>query len=176
MSKPFRLESPRILESDRQSQIIDWLRVEQAMGRVSWFCRVNGGGVKTASQFIRFYALYLLGIEKRSKGYADIYGMLPSGRYFALEVKQPGEKATPEQSLFLATVMRGGGIAAVVYGFKDVEKILKTPAGGALTPAGSDGLLLPSKTPPQALPDLPTIRATKNRLAAAFAPVRTADH
>ena len=123
--RPFKLKAPRVLESDRQSQIIDWLRVEQAAGRVSWFCRVNGGGVKTAGQFIRFYALYLLGIEKRSRGYADIHGMLPGGRYFALEVKQPGERATPEQRAFLDAVAMGGGIAAVVYGFEDVERVLR---------------------------------------------------
>ena len=137
-SKPFRLKAPRVLESDRQSQIIDWLRVEQAAGRVSWFCRTNGGGVKTAGQFIRFYALYLLGIEKRSRGYADIHGMLPGGRYFALEVKQPGEKATVEQRAFLDAVAMGGGIAAVVYGFEDVEKVLRAtknpPMGGILAP------------------------------------------
>lgn len=79
------VQAQSALESDRQSQIIDWLRVEQAAGRVSWFCRVNGGGVKTTGQFIRFYALYLLGIEKLSKGYADIHGMLSGGRHFALK-------------------------------------------------------------------------------------------
>lgn len=134
MSKAFRLTTPRILESNRQSQIIDWLRVEQAAGRVSWFCRVNGGGVKTAARFIRFYALYLCGFEKQSKGYADIHGMLKGGRYFAIEVKQPGEKATPEQVVFLTTVAADGGIAGVVYGFEDVERLLrratKNPAIG----------------------------------------------
>ncbi len=135
--RPFRLKSPRVLESDRQSQIIDWLRAEQAAGRVAWFCRVNGGGVSAAGQFIRFYALYLRGCEKRSKGYADIHGMLPGGRYFALEVKQPGETATPEQRAFLDAVAMDGGIAAVVYGFEDVEKVLratKTPQVRGIAP------------------------------------------
>jgi hypothetical protein len=121
----FRLRSPRILETDRQAQIIDWLRAEQARGRVSWFCRVNGGGVKTATQFIRFYALYLPGTEKRSRGYPDIHGMLPGGRYFALEVKQPGEKPTPEQSGFIRTIRAAGGIAAVVYSYLDVKAVLE---------------------------------------------------
>ena len=122
--KPFKLTPPRILESDRQSQIIDWLRVEHAAGRVSWFCRNNGGAVKTATRVIRFYALYA-GFGTSSKGKADIDGMLPGGRYFALEVKQPGKKATPEQADFIATVIAGGGIAGVVTGFEDVERILR---------------------------------------------------
>ena len=135
----FRLKSPRVLESDRQRQIIDWLRAEQASGRVVWFCRVNGGGVSAAGQFIRFYALYLRGCEKRSKGYADLHGMLADGRYFALEVKQPGEKATKEQLVFIESVIAAGGIADVVYGFEDVERVLRQatknpPMGWILAP------------------------------------------
>ena len=125
MAKAFKLTAPRILESDRQGQIMDWLAIEQAQGRVSWFCRVNGGSLKTATRFIRFYALHLKGIAPASKGYADIHRMLPGGRYFALAVKQPGEKATLEQKVFLATVIADGGIADVVYGFEDVERVLR---------------------------------------------------
>lgn len=124
----FRLTAPRILETDRQAQIIDWLRAEQSRGRVAWFCRVNGGSVKTANRFIRFYTLHIKGIAPASKGYTDIHGMLAGGRYFALEVKQPGEKATPEQAQFIATVRAGGGIAGVVYGWQDAEKILREGA------------------------------------------------
>lgn len=124
-AKSFKLAAPRALESDRQSQIIDWLRMEQARGRVAWFCRVNGGGVKTPTQFIRFYVLYLLGFQKRSKGYPDLHGMLTGGRYFALEVKQPGETATPEQAEFITVVAQAGGIAGVVTGFEDVERLLQ---------------------------------------------------
>ena len=124
--RPFRLTAPRILESDRQSQIIDWLRVEQAAGRVSWFARVNSGAVKAGARWIVNYRLYLRGnVNPRSKGYADLHGMLPDGRYFAFEVKQPGEKATPEQLVFIASVIAAGGIADVVYGFEDVEQALK---------------------------------------------------
>ncbi len=125
MAARFRLKAQVALESECQAQIIDFLRAEQARGRVIWFCRVNGGGVKTATQFIRFYALYLLGIEKRSRGYPDLHGMLPGGRYFALEVKRPGERATAEQSEFIAAVLAGGGIAGVVRGFEDVRRLLE---------------------------------------------------
>ncbi len=125
MAARFRLKAPVALESECQAQIIDFLRAEQARGRVCWFCRVNGGGVKTAAQFIRFYALYLLGIEKRSRGYPDLHGMLPGGRYFALEVKRPGERETVEQREFIDAVTAGGGIAGVVRGFEDVRRLLE---------------------------------------------------
>ena len=126
MAKVFKLTAPRILESDRQAQIIDWLRAEQIAGRVSWFCRVNGGSVNVGTRWIVNYRLYLRGITKpRSKGYADLHGMLSDGRYFAMEVKQPGEKATPDQLIFIASVIAAGGLADVVYGFEDVERLLR---------------------------------------------------
>ena len=130
MTRPFKLTAPVALESECQAQIIDFLRAEQARGRVIWFCRVNGGGVKTAAQFIRFYALYLPGTEKRSRGYPDIHGMLQGGRYFALEVKQPTEEATPEQAAFIAAVRAGGGIAGVVYDWQGAEKVLRGDLDG----------------------------------------------
>ncbi len=125
MAARFRLKAPVALESECQAQIVDFLRAEQARGRVVWFCRVNGGGVKTATQFIRFYALYLLGIEKRSRGYPDLHGMPPGGRYVAREVKRPGERETVEQREFIDAVTAGGGIAGVVRGFEDVRRLLE---------------------------------------------------
>ena len=120
----FRLTANRALESALQAQIIDWLRVEQARGRVVWFCRVNGGLAQYGRQRIRNYVLHLRGAEPVGKGYADLHGMLPGGRYFALEVKRPDETATPEQATFLAVVRAGGGIAAVVRGFEDAARAL----------------------------------------------------
>ena len=128
----FRLSAPRALEADVQAQIVDYLRAQQARGRIVWFARCNGGSVlsmhKGRRRFTRFYALYLRGAEPAHKGMADLHGMLPDGRYFALEIKRPGEKATPEQQAFLAVVRAGGGIAAVVRGFEEVTRVLWEPA------------------------------------------------
>lgn len=126
----FRLSAPRALESDIQTQIVDYLRAQQARGRIVWFARCNGGSVlsmhKGRRSFTRFYALYLRGAEPAHKGMADLHGMLPGGRYFALEVKRPGEKPTPEQLAFLAAVRENGGIAAVVHSFDEVANVLIT--------------------------------------------------
>ena len=122
--KPFKLVSRRTKESAVQAQICQWLRAEQARGRVVWFCRVNGGLAQYGQQRIRNYVLHLRGVEPSGKGYADLHGMLPGGRYFALEVKRPGEEATPEQARFLATVCAGGGIAVVVRSFEDAARAL----------------------------------------------------
>ena len=127
--RPFRLAAPMPKESDLQAQIVDYLRAQQARGRIVWFARCNGGTVLSVRQgrrsYTRFYALYLRGAEPASKGMADLHGMFPDGRYFALEVKRPGEKPTPEQLAFLAAVRENGGIAAVVHGFEDVARVFE---------------------------------------------------
>ena len=120
----YRLSAPCAKESAVQAQICQWLRAEQARGRVVWFCRVNGGLAQYGRQRIRNYVLHLRGAAPIGKGYADLHGMLPGGRYFALEVKRPDETATPEQVTFLSAVREGGGIAAVVRGFEDAARAL----------------------------------------------------
>lgn len=109
-------------ESDLQNQILDYLRREQALGRVVWFVRVNSGAIKAGMRFVRYYLLFLRGKEPLGKGKADVEGMLSGGRYFALEVKRPGRYATDEQRCFLQAVGDGGGIAAVVRGIDDVKR------------------------------------------------------
>jgi len=90
---PFRLTPVNPLEQDIQGQIIDYLRIEQARGRVVWFERSNGGGMKNPSgRVLRFYFLYLRGKIPRSKGKADLSGMLMGGQFFALEVKRHNER------------------------------------------------------------------------------------
>ena len=121
----YRLTAPQALESQIQAQILHWLAVEQARGRVAWFCRVNGG-LATYGRFkVKNYILHLAGQAPHSKGYPDVHGMLTGGQYFALEVKQPGEKATEEQALFLAVIAAAGGIAGVVTRFDDVEQLFR---------------------------------------------------
>jgi hypothetical protein len=120
----FKLQPPRVSEHELQGQILDYLAMELAKKRVAWYCRVNSGAVKAGPRFIRFYLLHLLGKVPSAKGKADIEGMLMDGRYFALEVKKPGEEATEEQAAFMAVVNAGGGIAAVCRNFTDARAVL----------------------------------------------------
>jgi len=115
----------KLTEQDIQGQIIDYLRIEQALGRVVWFERSNGGGMKDKTgRLVLFYWLYLRGKIPRSKGKSDLSGMLAGGRFFALEVKRRDEKPTKEQLDYLAAVREGGGIAAVVRNFNDAKNVL----------------------------------------------------
>jgi len=124
-AKAFKLKAIKASESDLQSQIIDYLRCEQNRGRIAWFCRNNSGGMfDKTKRFLWFYRLFLRQHEPISKGKSDLDGQLLGGRYFALEVKADGEKATPEQLAFLQAVRDGGGIAAVVRSYSDVQSVL----------------------------------------------------
>ena len=123
-AKAFKLKAIKASESDLQAQIIEYLRFEQNRGRVVWFCRNNSGGMLKAKQFLWFYRLFLRQHEPISKGKSDLDGQLLGGRYFALEVKADGEKASPEQLAFLQAVRDGGGIAAVVRSYSDVQSVL----------------------------------------------------
>ena len=112
--KAFRLKSPTPMESELQATIIDYLRAEQARGRVVWFARNNGGGTfDRTGRWLWFYRLFLPGLKPASKSLSDIHGMLQGGRYFALECKRAGENATASQQSFLAVVRSGGGSVGV---------------------------------------------------------------
>ena len=125
MTAPFPLKAPAPSEQDLLGEIVALLRLEQTKGRVAWFARCNGGGMRDRTgRFLRFYQLYLPRATPKSKGMADLHGMLSDGRYFALEVKRAGDKATDEQSRFLDAVRAGGGIAAVVTGFEEAAREL----------------------------------------------------
>lgn len=121
----FKLKSIKASESDLQAQIIAYLRFEQNRGRVVWFCRNNSGGMfDKTKRFLWFYRLFLRQHEPISKGKSDLDGQLLGGRYFALEVKADGEKASSEQLAFLQAVRDGGGIAAVVRSYSDAQSVL----------------------------------------------------
>lgn len=59
-----------------------------------------------------------------TRGVADILGILPGGRFLAIEVKRPGGKLTQEQALFLSLVNANGGLGFVATSTRDVEERL----------------------------------------------------
>lgn len=112
MSRQFRLTPVNPIESDRQADIINYLRHDP---RVSVVLRVNGGGRKFGRGWVWFYRLFVRGLEPMDgKGCSDLLVQLRGGRFAAFEVKHPCEKETAEQAEFLAAVAAGGGLAARV--------------------------------------------------------------
>jgi hypothetical protein len=129
MPRAFKLTALQPLESDLQRQIVEYLRVEQARGRIGPFCRLNGGKAQLKSGWVSFYRLFLFGCSEATAGYVDLHGLYgprsgSPGRYFALEVKRPGRIATPAQREFLAAVREAGGVAATIWSFADAKSAL----------------------------------------------------
>lgn len=63
----------------------------------------------------------------QQRGLPDVIGCW-EGRFLALEVKVPGEKPTPLQTLTLHEIAESGGIAAVVWSVGDVDYVLREAA------------------------------------------------
>ncbi|MDR0731206.1 MAG: VRR-NUC domain-containing protein, partial [Treponema sp.] len=67
------------------------------------------------------------------KGSSDILGLLPGGRFLAVECKAPDGRLSPEQRQFLADIKAQGGLAIVARSCRDIE--------AALTEAGYTGIV-----------------------------------
>jgi hypothetical protein len=67
------------------------------------------------------------------KGSADIIGLLPGGKFLAIETKSLDGRLSPDQREFLADVKALGGLAIVARSYRDVET--------ALTEAGYTGIV-----------------------------------
>jgi len=60
------------------------------------------------------------GVSYGKVGSADILGILPNGRFLAIEVKRPGGVASFEQLEFLANIAKNGGVAFVADNLQTV--------------------------------------------------------
>ncbi len=82
--------------------------------------RQNSGAMQTSNsngetRTIRFTSI---------NGISDIVGILPDGKFLAIEVKRPGGLPTEEQRDFLDAVRRRGGVALLVYDVDDLAETL----------------------------------------------------
>ena len=64
------------------------------------------------------------------RGHADLAGILPRGRFWAVEVKTDRGRLTPEQSDFLAMVNQRGGLGFMARSVSDVERVLRIEGYG----------------------------------------------
>lgn len=96
--------STRTPEGNIQKQILDYLKR----------LRIYAWRNNTRSIFMGGHR-YQYG----KKGSSDILGILPGGRFLAIEVKVPGEKPTPEQLEFLDAINSAGGLGLVAYSLED---------------------------------------------------------
>lgn len=120
--RPFRLTIENPKESDRQAEILRYLLHEPS---VKFVIRINGGGRFIKDSFVWFYKLFVPGYEARGKGVSDLIGQLRDGRFFAIECKRSGEKATKDQTVFLQLVKECGGPSGVAETWHDARRIIK---------------------------------------------------
>ena len=59
------------------------------------------------------------------KGSADILGILPGGRFLAVETKAKNGRLSPEQIEFLEKVRGLGGVAIVARSFQELDTALR---------------------------------------------------
>lgn len=97
-----------IAEHDIQSQILEYLQLRHVL-----VFRNNTG----RRGYVRF------GLDV---GSSDIIGVLPGGRFLAIEVKKPkGGVVSEFQTRFLESVNAHGGLGFVARSLADVEERIK---------------------------------------------------
>jgi len=114
MTTPRKPVKVKILERDIQKVILDYLACIKVF---AW--RQNRGAMKGAHKgkgwFVRF----------GPPGQSDILGVLPGGRFLAIEVKRIGESPSDDQQRFLDRVNAAGGIAIVAHSLKECQEQLE---------------------------------------------------
>ena len=94
-------------ENEIQKEILTYLKYR---GIIAW--RNQSGFIRLGGRFIN------LGEE----GSPDIVGLLPSGRFLAIEVKTQTTKPSKIQKDFLQKITNSGGLAIIARSVEDVEK------------------------------------------------------
>jgi hypothetical protein len=60
-------------------------------------------------------------LEASKRGVSDILGVLPGGRFLAIEVKAPNGKLTDHQKQFLEEVLSNGGFGLIARSPEEVK-------------------------------------------------------
>jgi hypothetical protein len=86
------------------------------------FCWKNN----TAGIYVKARNTY---IPSHAPGVADILGVLPGGRFLAIEVKSPTGRVSPHQQQFIDRINENGGVAFVARSVEEVEQQLHARIG-----------------------------------------------
>lgn len=104
------------LETDLVKTCLQYLEIKNIY---SW--RNNVGAAKAQNKpggKVRF-------IRYGLKGSGDILGILPDGRFLAVECKMPGKYPTKDQRAFMARITANKGVALLVRGIDDLIRGLE---------------------------------------------------
>lgn len=107
-----RMKNPVVPESMVLAQCMQYLYLKKI------FCwRNNTGAAKTEDgRYVRF------GLP----GASDIIGIMPDGRFLAVECKRSsGGRLSPQQKKFLEKIKESGGVAVVATSLEDLMEAIK---------------------------------------------------
>lgn len=63
------------------------------------------------------------------KGFSDLFGFLPDGQIFFIEVKNDKGRVREEQARFMELMREKGAVAGVCRSFEDVERLIAKESG-----------------------------------------------
>ena len=107
-----KTQKPKVLEKVIENQIFHYLK------KRGIFCWKND----SVGIFDPVKKIYRSNRNpNRIKGVSDILGILPNGRFLAIEVKAEKGRASPEQVEFLSQIERNGGIGILARSLSDIE-------------------------------------------------------
>jgi hypothetical protein len=104
-------KEPQQYESEILHSCLDYLRIQ---GIFCW--RQNSGSFITPDKKRYFKTQDINGV-------ADIIGLLPSGRFLAVECKRPGGKQSAEQKAFQTAIERNNGMYVIAKSIEDLKNI-----------------------------------------------------
>jgi hypothetical protein len=96
-------------ESDIQKAILKFLHIKGV-----FVFKVHNTGIWDPNRKV-FRTL-----QNSCKGIADILGILPDGRFLAIEVKTKSGRLSVDQKAFLENINRNNGVAFMARGIDDV--------------------------------------------------------
>ena len=100
------------VEQGIQAAILAYLRMKHIL------CWKNN----TAGIYVRSRNTY---IPSHAPGVSDILGVLPGGRFLAVEVKAPKGKVSPHQQQFIDAVNLAGGLAFIAHSVEEAHQAIQ---------------------------------------------------
>jgi hypothetical protein len=91
-------------------ECLEWLN---ASGYYCW--RNNSGAVRSDGRMVRYGKV----------GSSDILGIMPDGRFMAIECKVDGGLVTKAQASFLCAIARPGGFARIIHSLEELIQEVK---------------------------------------------------
>jgi hypothetical protein len=100
-------------ENEIQRQIFEWLVLQGYL-----VMRINSGRMHS----IPFARWQVLGLPVQSSGISDLLALDWDGQIYVIEAKQPGEKPTEQQKLFMAEAKRRGAVCIVADSLESIQR------------------------------------------------------